>query len=169
MFFHNFKMKITSYLHIHILTFTEARTTTMTSLLAMSDMNMCTKCSTVKKSGKRSCCALGGAWFKNCGDAGDRHFDHTWSEGIQACKGLSILVESAKNAVMLHEEVKGNSLNNSGTQNASQRQINGVKVVQNMHHPLKSGARDSENSVGIGRVTVSIWIVLSSIPRVKVG
>ena len=47
----------------------------------------CPKCGTSKKSGKRSCCARGGAWFKNCGDdAGDSDFDHTWSEGMQACK-----------------------------------------------------------------------------------
>ena len=43
-------------------------------------------CGTTKKSGKLSCCARGGAWFKNCGDAGDMKFDHTWVEGIQACK-----------------------------------------------------------------------------------
>ena len=47
---------------------------------------VCPKCGTVKKSDKRSCCARGGAWFKNCGDAGDTQFDHTWLEGVQACK-----------------------------------------------------------------------------------
>ena len=47
---------------------------------------VCPKCGTVKKSGKRSCCARGGGWFKNCGDVGDMKFDHTWAEGIQACK-----------------------------------------------------------------------------------
>ena len=47
---------------------------------------VCPKCGTVKKSGKRSCCARGGGWFKNCGDVGDTKFDHTWAEGIQACK-----------------------------------------------------------------------------------
>ena len=46
----------------------------------------CLKCGATKKSGKRSCCAPGGAWFKNCGDAGDIKFDHTWTEGVQACK-----------------------------------------------------------------------------------
>ena len=48
---------------------------------------LCPKCGTIKESGKRSCCARGGAWFKNCGDAGDAQFDHTWAEGIQACNG----------------------------------------------------------------------------------
>ena len=47
----------------------------------------CLKCGTIKKHGKRSCCARGGTWFDNCGDDGDTHFDHTWIEGIRACKG----------------------------------------------------------------------------------
>ena len=46
----------------------------------------CPRCGTINKSGKRSCCARGGAWFRNCGDAGNTKFDHTWVEGIQACK-----------------------------------------------------------------------------------
>ena len=45
----------------------------------------CPKCGITKKSSKRSCCARGGAWFKNCGDDSDSEFDHTWAEGIQAC------------------------------------------------------------------------------------
>ena len=47
---------------------------------------VCPKCGTIKKSGKRSCCARDGAWFKNCGDGDDTQFDHTWTEGIQACR-----------------------------------------------------------------------------------
>ena len=54
----------------------------------------CSKCVTFKKSGKKSgklsCCAPGGAWSKNCGNPGDSEFDHTWLEGIQACKSKFI-------------------------------------------------------------------------------
>ena len=58
------------------------------SLSAVSSTsNACPKCGTTKASGKRSCCARGGAWFKNCGGAGDSQFDHTWAEGMQACNG----------------------------------------------------------------------------------
>ena len=57
-----------------------------TKAFSVSSSNGCPKCSTVKKSGMRSCCARGGGWFKNCGDVGDTKFDHTWAEGIQACK-----------------------------------------------------------------------------------
>merc|ERR1712091_834577 len=48
--------------------------------------NKCPKCGTISKSGTPSCCSRGGAWFKNCGHVGVTKFDHTWAEGIQACK-----------------------------------------------------------------------------------
>ena len=47
---------------------------------------ICFKCGSTKKSRKLSCCARGGSWFKNCGDNGDSKFEHTWVEGVQACK-----------------------------------------------------------------------------------
>merc|ERR1712037_324506 len=46
----------------------------------------CPKCSTFEKSGRLSCCAPGGAWYRNCGGAGKRDVDHRWFEGVQACK-----------------------------------------------------------------------------------
>ena len=49
----------------------------------------CPKCGIIKKSGKASCCAHGGSWFKNCGGAGNTNVDHTWYEGIKACKARS--------------------------------------------------------------------------------
>ena len=39
-----------------------------------------------RKSGRVSCCAPGGAWFKNCGGLGSKNVDHRWSEGVKACK-----------------------------------------------------------------------------------
>ena len=45
----------------------------------------CPKCATARKSGKLSCCARGGAWFKKCGDVGDANFEYTWTEGFRAC------------------------------------------------------------------------------------
>merc|ERR1712224_375303 len=46
----------------------------------------CILCGTIGKSGRRSCCGRGGSWFRNCGSAGNAKVDHTWYEGIQACK-----------------------------------------------------------------------------------
>ena len=62
---------------------------TTVSPSTVTSRNRCLKCGIAKKSGKRSCCARGGAWFKNCGDADDTKFDHTWIEGIEACKSRS--------------------------------------------------------------------------------
>ena len=50
---------------------------------------VCSKCGTIKKSGKRSCCAAGGAWFQKCGHFGESEFDHTWLEGIEACSNFA--------------------------------------------------------------------------------
>ena len=47
---------------------------------------MCPKCGTFAKSGRFSCCAPGGAWYKNCGGAANKHADHRWFEGVEACK-----------------------------------------------------------------------------------
>ena len=51
--------------------------------------SVCSKCGSIAKSGKMSCCARGGSWFKNCGGAGNTRLQHTWYEGIQACKARS--------------------------------------------------------------------------------
>merc|ERR1711934_701701 len=50
---------------------------------------ICPKCGTFKKSGRRSCCAPGGAWFKNCGGAHNKNVDHKWFEGVAACKRMT--------------------------------------------------------------------------------
>ena len=52
----------------------------------MTISSVCPKCGMTKKSGKMSCCGLGGSWFGNCGSAGGTKLDHTWYEGLHACK-----------------------------------------------------------------------------------
>ena len=54
---------------------------------AITSSSICPKCGITKKSGKMSCCGQGGSWFGNCGSASDTNADHTWHEGLQACKG----------------------------------------------------------------------------------
>ena len=51
-----------------------------------STSSVCLGCGTIQKSGKISCCGRGGSWFGNCGGAGNANLEHTWSEGILACK-----------------------------------------------------------------------------------
>ena len=63
----------------------------------------CPKCGTIKKSQQRSCCGVGGAWFNNCGGVGNSKFDHTWTEGIRACKGaVSLLSDEAQLQTIAH-------------------------------------------------------------------
>ena len=53
----------------------------------------CTKCVIAKKAGKSTCCARGGSWFGKCGDPDDPDVEHTWYEGVDACKNLKLSLE----------------------------------------------------------------------------
>ena len=52
----------------------------------MTVKSVCPKCGITKKFGKISCCGRGGSWVGNCGSVGYKKPDHTWYEGLQACK-----------------------------------------------------------------------------------
>ena len=54
--------------------------------LTILSKTTCPKCSTFAISGRVSCCAPGGAWYKNCGGAANKNVDHMWFEGVEACK-----------------------------------------------------------------------------------
>ena len=56
-----------------------------TSVQTTTGSGACSKCGMNKKSRTLSCCARGGSWFRKCGAPGDRTFEHTWYDGIQAC------------------------------------------------------------------------------------
>ena len=63
---------------------------TRTLAIAPSNEMMCPKCGKFEKSGRASCCAPGGAWYKDCGGAGNnKNVDHMWFEGVEACKRKS--------------------------------------------------------------------------------
>ena len=36
-----------------------------------------------------SCCAPDGAWFMKCGSARNAYADHTWTEGVLACRDFA--------------------------------------------------------------------------------
>ena len=55
------------------------------STSSIGNMMECAKCGTFPKSGRISCCAPGGAWYRSCGGAGSGNVDHSWFEGVQAC------------------------------------------------------------------------------------
>ena len=68
----------TSPASIHTITRTRKPTSTDAVLT-------CSKCGTFKKSGRVSCCAPGGSWYRNCGGAGNRNVGYIWSDGVKAC------------------------------------------------------------------------------------
>ena len=66
---------------------TSVSTPAITSSRAtIANVMTCPKCGTFGISGRVSCCAPGGAWFKNCGGTTNRNVAHRWSEGVEACK-----------------------------------------------------------------------------------
>ena len=78
----------------------------------------------MKNSKKTSCCVRGGDWFKQCGDVGDSNFDHTWTEGVQACKLLTrLFLDRAQKQVMRHHETTQAQLNTTRDRNGLQEQV----------------------------------------------
>ena len=65
---------------------TPFRTSTPAVTSTSTNRSTCPKCGTFEKSGRVSCCAPGGTWFKKCGGAGNRNVDHRWFEGLETCK-----------------------------------------------------------------------------------
>ena len=63
---------------------TSGSSQTITSTIA--NTVTCPKCGTFLKSGRVSCCAPGGAWYKDCGGVDNKRVGHSWSEGVKACK-----------------------------------------------------------------------------------
>ena len=62
------------------------RTPTSISTATIDRARTCPRCGTFRISGRTSCCAPGGAWFKDCGGLGSKNVDHMWVEGLNACK-----------------------------------------------------------------------------------
>ena len=114
---------------------------------SVSSSSGCRKCGASKKSGKHSCCAPGGAWFKNCGDAGDTLFDHTWSEGIQACKDVatSFSAKAPLKVTLRRVEVSANPPKTAQPRYATQQQTH-IYLPGSMS---TSATTDSKEHVGL--------------------
>ena len=64
----------------------ESTTTSLDTTTNSMSTSKCPKCAIRQSTGKLSCCAEGGAWFKKCGGFGSNS-EHTWYQGREACKG----------------------------------------------------------------------------------
>ena len=80
-------LPITVPIAVYYCSYTDSTGDSQSSPIATISSNTCSKCVTGMVSGRRSCCVQGGAWFGQCGDAGDADVEHTWEEGIKACEG----------------------------------------------------------------------------------
>ena len=124
-----------------------AETSTTKSLNVVS--SSCSKCGTLKNSGKQSCCARGGAWFKNCGNDGDAQFDHTWVDGIEACKDAMSSLNSPMQVELHNEGVIEDQMNSTEPQNFAQQQTQIYRSGSVLAYTVST---TSENSVGLARV-----------------
>ena len=79
---------------------------------------VCPKCGITKKSGKLSCCGLGGSWFGNCGSAGDIKLDHTWYEGLRSCKARTQSKTVIDHQLNRAQQENNNPSNGAGTVNS---------------------------------------------------
>ena len=134
--------------------FTEESTT---RLSAIPSSNVCPKCGYIKKSGKLSCCAHGGAWFKNCGDVGDRKVNHTWIEGVKSCKDFlsSASVESSLQAMFHNVKVNPHLLNNTKSEDGEDERI----TMYRLSGVSYSNIDDFKGCVGLAQMLVSMSIL----------
>ena len=100
---------------------TDAHTSSPAATTTTTISVICPKCVTIKKSGTRSCCAAGGAWFKNCGRVGDENFAHTWVEGLRACRSFFGSVFPVEAPAQTYETAALLIVNGTRGSNGSQR------------------------------------------------
>ena len=109
--------------------------------------SVCSDCGTIKKSGKISCCGLGGSWFGNCGSAGNANLGHTWHEGIRVC-------ETQFQAVV-GERLHAYQANNNASFDNTSMGTNFNAVIAATHMLASTPANTSAPAPGATPITVS--------------
>ena len=125
--------------------------------LFLKQGSRCAHCATITISGARSCCAHGGAWFGICGDAGDRRFGHTWTEGERACDGFGTAAsdESTPQVMLPHPGSMPYPLHV-----ARQRSDAHQHAFTNPSGSLSdAGVTDFARCAGFAPVFVCLWIL----------
>ena len=140
--------------HIRI---SAATTTTTTTTVGPS----CPTCGAIVKSGKLSCCARGGSWFENCGATGNTKFEHTWYEGIQACK-------AQQSASQQLDAVAQNS-NSSSNDNNDAANSQKVIVAARMFAPTSADTQMSGETTSAFIQTPTDASVSNTIPSYDAG
>ena len=112
---------------------------------------VCQKCAPLKKSGKYSCCAPGGAWFNKCGNAGNKDVRHSWLEGIRACDGFGVSSSgNEQSQLMLNHDAMRDVSHTTHERNDTQkivvsldgggggRSMTGSKNCEYLHDPTQT-------------------------------
>ena len=99
---------------------------------AAASTTLCSKCGP-NNAGKLTCCFPGGSWEGKCGNKDNSNFDHSWSEGVQACE-VPALVEAQALAVAPNQEAR------THLQKTTNSIMNGYMNAKEEHD------RDSANS-----------------------
>ena len=133
--------------------------TTTKSLSLASSIKECPTCAKMKKSGKLSCCARGGAWFNNCGDTDDKNFDYTWGEGIQSCNGFagSISVKLALQLKLHNMGVMAYPVSSAQSRNATQKKTRFHLPVSTLN--VTTGTIDSDDIDGVTEVALLVCVL----------
>ena len=123
----------------------------------MVNSSECVKCGT-SKGGKRSCCARGGAWFKNCGDVGDMKFDHTWAEGIQSCESFAarVTVKMPLQIIARNVQIIVYPRDTTETHDTTVQHT----IISRADSMFDVGIIGSRDCVGLARATLCICVVL---------
>ena len=124
------------------------------ALALLTNSDACSVCATSKHTGKLSCCASGGSWYKKCGSPGDTRFYHTWVDGIQACNSFarqSSSEASARAFAQSHYDFR--PLNTTRTRGVTTSPGTTTDFrTQNPNHPLNAtGPADVTESQEITR------------------
>ena len=136
-------------------------TTTRTSAAAIGSTK-CPKCGTVRKSGKLSCCARGGAWFEKCGGAGHSNFDHTWVEGVQACTHFDSLlpIEAPVQIMLLHEKTNTQPTNKTLLEQGFKQHAD-IYPTGNIFNTDTADSEDNDEVTNVVAFTSLFFIIVS--------
>ena len=120
----------------------------------------CPKCGIIPGTGKRSCCADGGAWLDDCGVVGDSRFEHTWNEGIQACRRSANLLSKVAE-LQIRRRDKTTQTHSNLQQSSSQKKIVESIVESTTDADIASSEAREQLSNILGVVTLVFIIVCS--------
>merc|ERR1712147_327995 len=132
----------------------------------------CPKCGTFKKSGRPSCCAPGGSWYKNCGAANNNRVDYKWTDGALACENPPATTTVAAATCAVCGTIKKSrkksccgpggswfkSCGRSGSKRFSHTWYDGIQVCKTVEMSERNGGQLS-NATEISTTPASVFIL----------